>query len=167
VKAQRTPTAWPYLASSAVSQTSAACGGNMALRTVLAYKALGYRVDGLLGWTALSDGVTCSVRERSPFKDTFDTTTLASTTRLTDLVEQWGTILATQHARADKDWDSSVLPGSIEARSTRSPTAITPGFARRCGRGRWTTPTRSHSTTRASRRASDRPPGRIAAHGKA
>jgi uncharacterized protein (DUF2252 family) len=114
MKAQRTPTAWSYLAPSAVSQTSAACGGNMALRTVLAYKALGYRVDDLLGWTSLSDGATYSVRERSPFKGTFDTATLTSTTRLTNLAEQWGTILATQHARADKDWNSSVLPGSID-----------------------------------------------------
>jgi uncharacterized protein (DUF2252 family) len=71
-------------------------------------------VRDLLGWTALSDGATYSVRERSPFKDTFDTTTLTSTTRLTNLAEQWGTILATQHARADKDWDSSVVPGSID-----------------------------------------------------
>lgn len=114
VKAQATPTAWSYLASAAVSQTNAVCGGNMALRTALAYKALGYRVDDLLGWVALSDGKTYSVRERSPFKDTFDTTTLTSTTRLTNLAEQWGQVLAAHHARADKDWDSSVFPGSLD-----------------------------------------------------
>jgi uncharacterized protein (DUF2252 family) len=114
VKAQTTPTPWSYLPSTAVSQTSALCGGNMALRTVLAYKALGYRVDDLLGWLALSDGKTYSVRERSPFKDTFDTTTLTTTTRLTNLAEQWGQVLATHHARADKDWDSSVFPSSLD-----------------------------------------------------
>jgi uncharacterized protein (DUF2252 family) len=114
IKAQTTPTPWSYLSSTAVSQTNAVCGGNMALRTVLAYKALGYRVDDLLGWVALSDGKTYSVRERSPFKDTFDTTTLTTTTRLTNLAEQWGQVLATHHARADKDWDSSVFPGSLD-----------------------------------------------------
>jgi uncharacterized protein (DUF2252 family) len=114
VKAQTTPTPWAYLPSTVVSQTSALCGGNMALRTVLAYKALGYRVDDLLGWVALSDGKTYSVRERSPFKDTFDTTTLTTTTRLTNLAEQWGQVLATHHARADKDWDSSVFPSSLD-----------------------------------------------------
>jgi len=114
VKAQTTPTPWSYLPSTAVSQTSAVCGGNMALRTVLAYKALGYRVDDLLGWVALSDGKTYSVRARSPFKDAFDTTTLTTTTRLTNLAEQWGQVLATHHARADKDWDSSVFPSSLD-----------------------------------------------------
>lgn len=114
VKAQTTPTPWSYLPSAVVSQTSAVCGGNMALRTVVAYKALGYRVDDLLGWVALSDGKTYSVRERSPFKDAFDTTTLTTTTRLTNLAEQWGQVLATHHARADKDWDSSVFPGSLD-----------------------------------------------------
>lgn len=114
VKAQTTPTPWSYLSSTAVSQTNAVCGGNMALRTVLAYKALGYRVDDLLGWVALSDGKTYSVRERSPFKDTFDTTTLTTTTRLTNLAEQWGQVLSTHHARADKDWDSSVFPSSLD-----------------------------------------------------
>lgn len=54
------------------------------------------------------------MRERSPFKDTFDTTTLTTTTRLTNLAEQWGQVLATHHARADKDWDSSVFPGSLD-----------------------------------------------------
>ena len=110
LKAQSTPTAFAYLSSAAVSQTNSACGGNMAFRTVLAYKALGYRVDDFLGFTALSDAKTYSVRERSPFKDTFDTTSLTTTTRLTNLAQQWGQILATQHARADKDFDSAVLP---------------------------------------------------------
>lgn len=114
IKAQGDPSAWPYLAPAAVSQTNAASGGNKALRTVLAYKALGYRVDDHLGWMALSDGKTYSVRERSPWKDTFDTAELSSVTRFTNLAEQWGAILAAHHARADKDWDASILAHSVD-----------------------------------------------------
>jgi uncharacterized protein (DUF2252 family) len=128
LKAQGTPSAWPYLSSAAVAQTSSACGDNMALRTVLAYKALGYRVDDSLGWTALSDGKTYSVRERSPFKDTFDTTTLSTATRFTNLAEQWGQILATQHARADKDWNGSVLPNSVDGQINTLTSSDHPGF---------------------------------------
>jgi len=115
VKAQGTPSAFGYLSSAAVSQTNSASGGNMAYRTVLAYKALGYRVDDLLGWMALSDGKTYSVRERSPYKDTFDTASLTTMTRFTNLAQQWGTLLATQHARADKDWNATILPQSVDS----------------------------------------------------
>ena len=114
IKAQGNPSAWPYVAPAAVSQTNAASGGNSAYRTVLAYKALGYRVDDHLGWMSLADGKTYSVRERSPWKDTFDTAELTSITRLTNLAEQWGALLATHHARADKDWDSALIPHSID-----------------------------------------------------
>lgn len=114
VKAQGTPTAFASLSTAAVSQTNAACGGNMAYRTILAYKALGYRVDDLLGFMTLSDGKTYSVRERSPYKDSFDTTSLNTLTRFTKLAEQWGQLLATHHARADKDWDASVFPDSLD-----------------------------------------------------
>ncbi|WP_438009313.1 DUF2252 family protein [Sorangium sp. So ce321] len=114
VKAQGAPSAFVGLAAAAVSQTNAASGDNQAYRTVLAYKALGYRVDDLLGWMTLSDGQSYSVRERSPYKDTFDTASLTTMTRFTNLAEQWGELLATQHARADEDWDAAVFPGSVD-----------------------------------------------------
>ncbi len=114
VKAQGTPSAWPYLGLSSVSMTNATCGGNMAYRTVLAYKALGYRVDDHLGWMSLADGLTYSVREISPWKETFPTSELDTLTRFTKLAEQWGQVLATHHARADKDWDASVFPYSLD-----------------------------------------------------
>ncbi|AGP35094.1 hypothetical protein SCE1572_11570 [Sorangium cellulosum So0157-2] len=114
VKAQGAPSAFAGIAAAAVSQTSAASGGNHATRTVLAYKALGYRVDDLLGWMTLSDGQSYSVRERSPYKDTFDTASLSTMTRFTNLAQQWGEILATQHARADDDWDAAVFSGSVD-----------------------------------------------------
>lgn len=114
VKAQGEPTAWAYADPQAIDQTEAACAGNMALRAVTAYKALGYRVDDHLGWMALSDGRVYSVRERSPWKDTFPAEDLTTITRITKLAEQWGQVLAAHHARADRDWNASVVPGSID-----------------------------------------------------
>lgn len=114
VKAQRQPSAYPYASPAAVSATEAACGGNMALRVVLAYKALGYRVDDHLGWLPLSDGSLYTVRERSPWKDTFPTEDLTTITRITKMAEQWGQVLAAHHARADQDWDAAVLPRSLD-----------------------------------------------------
>jgi uncharacterized protein (DUF2252 family) len=86
----------------------------MARRTVLAQKALGYRVDDHLGWMTLADGKTYSVRERSPYKETFAVEDLTTTTRFTNLAEQWGQVLAAHHARGDKDWDSLVLGHSAD-----------------------------------------------------
>ncbi|WP_437870328.1 DUF2252 family protein [Sorangium sp. So ce363] len=39
---------------------------------------------------------------------------VATMTRFTHLAEQWGEILATQHARADEDWDAAVFPDSVD-----------------------------------------------------
>ena len=54
------------------------------------------------------------VRERSPFKESFDTTQLTSRTRITKLAEQWGATLATAHARADRDHNPAVIPYEFE-----------------------------------------------------
>lgn len=115
MKAQGAPSAAAWLAPAAWTQTLQVCGGDHAVRSALAAKALGYRIDDHLGTTALSDGKTYTLRERSPFKATFDTTELTSLTRLQNLAEQWGALLATQHARADRDWDAAVFPASLDA----------------------------------------------------
>lgn len=114
VKAQRAPSSWAYVSAAAVSQTDAACGGDTARRAALAYKALGYRVDDLLGWVTLSDGSAYTVRERSPWKGTLDTADLDTMARITNLAEQWGEVLAAHHARADRDWDASIVPASVD-----------------------------------------------------
>lgn len=114
LKEQTAPAGLAYLDSAAVTQTQDVCGGDHALRAVLAQKALGYRVDDLLGYLGLGDGKRYSVRERSPFKADLDTAELSTSTRLTNLAEQWGLVLATHHARADRDWDASIFPGSLD-----------------------------------------------------
>lgn len=42
-----------------------------------------------------------SVRERSPFKETFPTNTLTSEDSFIKMTEQWAKVLATDHARAE------------------------------------------------------------------
>jgi uncharacterized protein (DUF2252 family) len=114
VKAEGAPSGWAYADAAGVALTNTASGGNMAFRTVLAQKALGYRVDDHLGWMKLTDGQTYAVRERSPFKETFPVKNLTTITRFTKMAEQWGQMLAAHHARADKDWDASVLAHSVD-----------------------------------------------------
>ena len=55
-----------------------------------------------------------SVRERSPFKKSLETTELTSKKSFEKVVKQWARILATAHARADKDFDTSLVPYSFE-----------------------------------------------------
>lgn len=114
VKAESAPSGWAHADAAGVALTNTAAGGNMARRAVLAQKALGYRVDDHLGWMTLADGKTYAVRERSPYKATFPVEDLNTITRFTKMAEQWGQVLAAHHARADKDWDASVLAHSVD-----------------------------------------------------
>jgi hypothetical protein len=50
--------------------------------------------------TISSLGGNYSVRERSPFKETLDTTGV-SLSSLTNMAEEWGVMLAHAHARSD------------------------------------------------------------------
>jgi uncharacterized protein (DUF2252 family) len=113
VKAQQSPSAYLSLAAGAKAATEAASGGNPAKRTVVAAKALGNYVDHYLGWMTLS-GQPYSVRQRSPWKDTLDTTKLTSLDRMTKMAEQWGAILATAHCRADKDASATNVPYNFD-----------------------------------------------------
>jgi uncharacterized protein (DUF2252 family) len=83
-------------------------------RSITAQKALGVNVDDHIGVIALGDG-SYTVRERSPYKETFEAEVeLTSTTRFNKLAEQWGLVLATDHARSDEDFDAELLPKSFE-----------------------------------------------------
>ncbi len=115
VKAEGAPSGYPYIDPAAMSLTNSISGGDMARRTVIAQKALGYRVDDHLGYVQLADGKNYAVRERSPYKGSVAVEDLDTTVRFTKMAEQWGQVLATHHARADKDWDASVLPHSFDA----------------------------------------------------
>ncbi len=63
-----------------------------------AYYALAEHVDAYLGWLTM-DGLTYSVRERSPFKEDFPVEELKKKSQFRELLAQWGKILATAHKR--------------------------------------------------------------------
>ncbi|NVB42601.1 DUF2252 domain-containing protein [Pseudenhygromyxa sp. WMMC2535] len=112
LKRQGEPTPYAFVDAGARAWLDALTTDN-AQRVVLAQRGLAIGADDHLGWLSLPDG-DYSVRERSPFKDTFPTEDLDSETRFTKLAEQWGTILATAHARADEDYLDTVIPHDID-----------------------------------------------------
>lgn len=83
-------------------------------RVINAQKAMLTDVDDHLGCVTLS-GNSYSVRERSPWKESFDLTELSSTTRLHKLAQQWGTLLATDHSRADQDHSNTQVSVNFDA----------------------------------------------------
>lgn len=107
VKHQVPPSAYPY----ASEEQMALYHGlfpNEGIRHQQAYLALGYHPDRLLGWLEL-EGTAFSVRERSPFKESFPAEEeLTSEKRFVRMAEQWGRCLATEHARADGIMDYSL-----------------------------------------------------------
>ncbi len=70
--------------------------------------------DKHLGWMSLSEGVF-SVRERSPYKSYFQATLLNTETRFNKLAMQWGSILATAHIKASKNFDVSMIINKVAA----------------------------------------------------
>lgn len=115
-KRQGEPSAYPYLSADEWAALSSAVS-NHAERAVMGYRALLADADDHLGWLSLPESVgggTFSVRERSPYKDALSVDTLDSTTRFEKLAEQWGTILATAHARSDKDYRGDIIAYSFD-----------------------------------------------------
>lgn len=82
-------------------------------RVAMGQRALDTRVDDHLGCLWL-DGASYSVRERSPFKETFDPLTLKKGKHFEDAAAFWGAILATDHARADRSFDEELVPFNFE-----------------------------------------------------
>ena len=107
VKHQAPPSAYPY-ASEEQMALYRGLFPNEGIRHQQAYLALGYHPDRLLGWLEL-DGKVFSVRERSPYKESFPAEEeLTSEKRFVRMAEQWGRGLATEHARADGIMDYSL-----------------------------------------------------------
>lgn len=112
VKLQGAPSAYPYLSADERGPLDGAFA-NHAERVVAGQKALGLDVDDHLGWIQLEDGAY-SVRERSPFKESFDLADLTTQTRFEKLAAQWGTLLAAAHSRADEDFDDRFVSNSFD-----------------------------------------------------
>ncbi|EAZ92362.1 DUF2252 domain-containing protein [Crocosphaera chwakensis] len=107
---------------------------NDAQRHAIAYRALTKHTDDFLGWMYLSDkngefSGYYSVREMSPNKASLDdledkegnafTFANAKQSDLLEIAKLWGKILATDHARADKDFEEKYIPYSFEKEVTQ------------------------------------------------
>lgn len=107
---------------------------NDAQRHAIGYRALTKHTDDFLGWMYLSDkkgefSGYYSVREISPNKASLDdledqdgnTFNLgnAQQSDLLDIAKLWGKILATDHARSDKDFQEKYIPYSFEKQVTK------------------------------------------------
>ncbi len=110
VKRQGRPSAYPYATALQLEEYEKHFA-NEGIRHAIAYRALGFHPDDLLGWMEV-DGEVFSVRERSPFKESFPTEDLTSKKLFRGMAAQWGRSLATEHARADKITDYS-LAGEV------------------------------------------------------
>jgi len=113
IKYQTRPTAYSFLGEEAQREYDGSFKNN-ARRSVQAYRALTRRTDKHLGWMHLEgDEESFSsgdyvVRERSPYKEAFPGEALDTRASFSALCEQWGEILAANHARANKE-----LPHSL------------------------------------------------------
>ena len=118
VKRQPPPSAYPHLAAEEQALLDGAVSHD-AERAVLGYRALLADADDHLGWLSLpaiadEPAGVFSVRERSPYKEAFPVEILDTETRFEKLAEQWGTILATAHARSDKDYRDDIIDYSFD-----------------------------------------------------
>lgn len=100
---------------------------NDAQRHEIGYLALTKHTDNYLGWMYLTDqngdfSGYYYVREVSPNKSGFEDIKFnlanADKTDLLTVATQWGRILATDHARSDKDFDPKYVPYSLEKQVT-------------------------------------------------
>lgn len=106
IKLQNKPTAYQYFSKTEQIDYDIH-SENDAQRHAVAYTALVYEADDFLGWLELPDG-HYSVRERSPFKETFPSKALSSEAKLIDMVQQWAKILATSHEQASRHLHQSL-----------------------------------------------------------
>ncbi len=117
VKRQSKPSGYDYLSKEEqvdYEQTFE----NDAQRQAVAYQAMGKHPDDLMGWMRLHNGYY-SVRERSPYKETFPTETLTKEKDFIDAAKTWAMILAKDHTRGARDLRVSGKPYSVAREVTR------------------------------------------------
>jgi len=100
VKRQSKPSAYRYL-DQAARDFYDRLFANDAQRAAIAYRAMTHNTDDYLGWMRLSDG-SYLVRERTFVKEAFPLKELTGAKDFKKMAKQWGKILATVHARADR-----------------------------------------------------------------
>lgn len=112
LKLQGEPTPYAYMSSEDRDRYDRHFEKNHALRYAIGYRALTKNTDNYLGWMQLDiqGKGYYSVREISPFNEGFK----SEGKSFKKLAEQWGEILATAHARSDKDFDATYVPYSFD-----------------------------------------------------
>ena len=111
VKRQGKPSAYDYLSKEQQVDYDRTYD-NDAHRQAVAYEALGKQPDAFMGWMKLHNGYY-SVRERSPFKETFETESLETEEAFVEMAAAWAQVLASDHARAVRNLALDGEPYSI------------------------------------------------------
>lgn len=117
IKLQSKPTAYQYFSDNEIQQYNILFK-NDAQRYKIGQLALIGTVDNYLGWLELNNGYY-SVRELSPYKESFPTDKLTKTKNMIEMAEQWGEILAHSHTRTYKNLDPGFIPNSLATEVTK------------------------------------------------
>ncbi|NET48863.1 MAG: DUF2252 domain-containing protein, partial [Merismopedia sp. SIO2A8] len=118
LKSQAKPITYDYMAEGDRHRYDQCFKDNHALRHATAYRALTNNTDDYLGWMELElpghRNRYFSVRELSPYKKAFNTSKFTKVKDFETVAKTWGTILATAHARSDKDFDDRFVSYSFD-----------------------------------------------------
>lgn len=86
-------------------------------RATLAMKAMLSNTDPLVGYTTVNS-IPFMLREKSPYQVDFDYTLLTTKSKFMDAMGYAGKVVAKNHAISDQDYDSSIIPYSIDKQVT-------------------------------------------------
>jgi uncharacterized protein (DUF2252 family) len=86
---------------------------NEANRVAMTAKAQTLNADVLIGYATIN-GLTYFFHEKSPFEEDFDFTQLTSAGKLNTAATYLGQALASTHAISDQDYNSAIVPYSID-----------------------------------------------------
>ncbi len=110
------------LKQTAISAVAIAAPGNLPAwtynnhegqRAARSMKAALSNTDPLVGWTNIA-GQPYLVREKSPYEVDFDITRLTGYGAFSTAVQYVGKVVAKNHAASDQDYDTSIVPYSID-----------------------------------------------------
>ncbi|WP_210009196.1 DUF2252 domain-containing protein [Aquirhabdus parva] len=86
-------------------------------RVAMSAKAQQLNADVLIGYTTIN-GLPYYIHEKSPYAEDFDSTKLSTAGKLNTAATYLGQALAAAHAISDQDYNSSIVPYSIDKQVT-------------------------------------------------
>jgi len=96
---------------------AASYGYHQGQRAAMTLKAMLNNADDLAGYTTVNN-LQFFIREKSPFQEDFDYTKLTSYDKFNMAVSYFGKIVAKNHAIADRDYNSGLIPYSKDKQIT-------------------------------------------------